>query len=112
MTDYVVNTAGLVFQQAGVLNETITPSMVSLIKLHICTHVSSSLEDSLYYYFLKINLEKIKSCDVIKSGDEDERVDTSNFSNSFIFSITFNRLYCYFYSLIYLFIYFFLRPAM
>jgi len=28
MTDYVVNTAGLVFQQAGALNETITPSML------------------------------------------------------------------------------------
>ena len=30
MTDYVVNTAGLVYHEAGVLNETITPSMVSL----------------------------------------------------------------------------------
>ena len=33
MTDYVVNTAGLVFQQAGALNETITPSMVRETKL-------------------------------------------------------------------------------
>ena len=30
MTDYVINTAGLVYQQSGVLNETITPSMVGL----------------------------------------------------------------------------------
>ena len=42
MTDYVVNTAGLVFQQAGVLNETITPSMVRLSKLHICTCIFES----------------------------------------------------------------------
>lgn len=28
MTDYVINTAGLVYQQSGVLNETITPSML------------------------------------------------------------------------------------
>ena len=28
LTDYVVNTAGFVYQSAGVLNETITPSMV------------------------------------------------------------------------------------
>ena len=29
LTDYVVNTAGLVYQEAGILNETVTPSMVS-----------------------------------------------------------------------------------
>ena len=29
LTDYVVNTAGLVYQDAGFLNETVTPSMVS-----------------------------------------------------------------------------------
>ena len=34
ITDYVQNTAWFVFQQAGVLNQTITPSMVSLAKLH------------------------------------------------------------------------------
>lgn len=28
LTDYVVNTAGLVYQEAGILNETVTPSML------------------------------------------------------------------------------------
>lgn len=32
LTDYVLNTAGLVYQNAGVLNETVTPSMVSAKK--------------------------------------------------------------------------------
>lgn len=30
VTDYLLNTAGLVFQDAGVLNETVTPSRVSV----------------------------------------------------------------------------------
>ena len=30
ITDYVVNTAGFVYQDAGVLNKTIIPSMVCL----------------------------------------------------------------------------------
>lgn len=29
VTDYLLNTAGLVYQDAGILNETVTPSMVS-----------------------------------------------------------------------------------
>lgn len=29
VTDYILNTAGLVYQDAGILNETVTPSMVS-----------------------------------------------------------------------------------
>lgn len=31
VTDYLLNTAGLVYQNAGILNETVTPSMVSYL---------------------------------------------------------------------------------
>ena len=31
VTDYILNTAGLVYQDAGILNETVTPSMVSYL---------------------------------------------------------------------------------
>ena len=49
ITDYVQNTAWLVFQQAGVLNQTITPSMVRLAKLH-------NYDNGLYEIFSLNNL--------------------------------------------------------
>jgi len=39
VTDYLLNTAGLVYQDAGILNETVTPSMVSYFSYISCnTH--------------------------------------------------------------------------
>lgn len=38
VTDYLLNTAGLVYQDAGILNETVTPSMVNYSLILYNTH--------------------------------------------------------------------------
>ena len=52
LTDYVVNTAGFVYQSAGVLNETITPSMVGFSQnVNFLSHISSMTKLSNILFF-------------------------------------------------------------
>ena len=52
LTDYVVNTAGFVYQSAGVLNETITPSMVGFSEnVKVFSHMISMTKVSNILFF-------------------------------------------------------------
>ena len=54
LTDYVVNTAGLVYQEAGILNKTVTPSMVSSESKRILHYGSCMQLLTLRYIFKEI----------------------------------------------------------
>lgn len=65
VTDYILNTAGLVYQDAGILNQTVTPSMVSYFSYNtqwqiFCFRQLWQFENSWWYRLSKKNVRSEK----------------------------------------------------